>query len=281
MIRAEPNSAIFGLRRQAQRDAAFEGNEPAPHSGVAASLCHRTPKCCASFGESCPPPSPLNSGSLAAFTLIEMILAVGIAALVLLSISAVLFSALHLRNATQALVDDATPVDLAVTILRRDLQCAMAPEPNGIFTGDFKTGNVTSLGLGQPVSAEMYTATGVLRTDEPWGDVQRVTYALRDSGNRNAPGMDLVRSITRNLLTTSTPDIEDQTLLSGVTSLQFSCFDGTQWLDAWDTTDTSTSDTNLPVAVRVNIQMAGNANNQNPAPIEILVPIDSQSRTNT
>jgi len=208
-----------------------------------------------------------------------MILAIGVAAIVLVAINAVLFSALHLRNVTQAAVDEATPVDLAVVVLRRDLQCAVPPEPNGVLTGDFKVGNVASLGTSLPVSAEMYTAAGALHANEPWGDVQRVTYALRDAPNRNAAGKDLIRSVTRNLLTTTTPDITDQTLLSGVASLRFSCFDGTQWLDTWDTTDTSTADTNLPVAVRVQIQMA--ANDRNALPIDILVPIDSQSRTNT
>ena len=37
--------------------------------------------------------------------------------------------------------------------------------------------------------------------------------------------------------------------------------------------------TNLPVAVRVDIQMAGNGS-ATTEPIEMLVPIDSQSRTN-
>ena len=208
-----------------------------------------------------------------------MILAVGVAAIVLVAINAVFFAAVHLRDVTQAAVDEATPVDLAVTILRRDLQCVVPPEPNGVLTGDFKVGNVASLGTSLPVSAEMYTATGTLRENSPWGDIQRVTYELKDAADRNAAGKDLIRSITRNLLTTSTPDIEDQTLLSGVAGLKFSCFDGAQWLDAWDTTDMSTANTNLPVAVRVQIQMAGSS--ASPLPVEILVPIDSQSRTNT
>ena len=212
-----------------------------------------------------------------AFTLIEMILAIGVAAIVLVAINAVFFTALHLRDATQAAVDEAAPVDQALTILRRDLQCAMPPEPNGIFSGDFKVGNVTSLGTSLPVSAEIYTATGTLHENDPWGDVQRITYELKDAADRNAAGKDLVRSVTRNLLTETTPAIEDQTLLSGVAGLRFSCFDGTQWLDAWDTTDLTTADTNLPVAVRVQIQMAGSTGD----PVEILVPIDSQSRTNT
>jgi hypothetical protein len=37
--------------------------------------------------------------------------------------------------------------------------------------------------------------------------------------------------------------------------------------------------TNLPLAVRVDIQMAGN-NSANTQPIEIIVPIDVQARTN-
>jgi type II secretion system protein J len=217
-----------------------------------------------------------------AFTLIEMILAVGVAAIVLVAINAVLFSALHLREVTQAVVDDATPLDQALTILRRDLQCAMPTEPNGVLTGDFKAGNITSLGLSLPVAVEMFTATGALHENEPWGDVQRVTYELKDPASRNAAGKDLVRSVTRNLLSPATPDIQDQPLLSGVESIKFSCFDGTQWLDAWDTTDTTSANTNLPVAVRVLIQMAGNnSDNTRPQPIQLLVPIDSQSRTNT
>jgi len=228
----------------------------------------------------CPCPAPrATRPAFSAFTLIEMILAVGVAAIVLVAINAVFFAAVHLRDVTQAAVDEATPVDLAVTILRRDLQCAVPPQPNGILTGDFKVGNVASLGTSLPVSAEMFTATAALHENEPWGDVQRVTYELKDAADRNAAGKDLIRSITRNLLTTSTPDIEDQTLLSGVASLRFSCFDGAQWLDAWDTTDTSTPNTNLPFAVRVQIQMAGN--NAGRLPVELLVPIDSQSRTNT
>ena len=183
-----------------------------------------------------------------------MILAVGIAAIVLVAINAVLFSALHLREVTQEAVDDATPLDQALTILRRDLQCAVPPEPNGVLTGDFKAGNVTSLGLSLPVAVEMFTATGVLHDNEPWGDIQRVTYELKDSADPTAPGKDLVRSVSRNLLSTAALDVQDQWLMGGVENIRFSCFDGMQWYDAWDTTDMTSASTNLPVAVRVLIQ---------------------------
>jgi general secretion pathway protein J len=218
---------------------------------------------------------------LRGFTLIEMILAVGVAALVLAVIGSVFFTALHLRDVTQAAVDGATPVDQALSVMRRDLQCAVTPT-NGtskILSGDFRVGTLTSPAISQPVAIEMYTATGALRDNAPWADIQKVTYELRDPTDRNAPGKDLYRSVTRNVMATTMPDVNDQWMLGGVQSVEFSCFDGSQWSDTWDTTGITSVNTNLPVAVRVRIQLAGN----NPAttqPIEMLVPIDSQSRTN-
>ena len=211
-----------------------------------------------------------------------MILAVGVAALVLAVVGSVFFAALHLRDATQAAVDSATPVDQALAVMRRDLECAVTPT-NGtsrVLSGDFRVGTLTSPGIRQPVAVELYTATGALRDDAPWGDIQKVTYELRDPTNRDESGKDLFRSVTRNIMaTTAVPDVEDQWMLGGVQSVEFSCFDGSQWSGTWDTSGLTSVNTNLPTAVRVRIQLAGS----NPAttqPIEMLVAIYSQSRTN-
>jgi type II secretion system protein J len=220
-----------------------------------------------------------NDSTNSAFTLVEMILAIGVAAIVLIAVNAVLFAALHLRDATSDVVDAAAPVDQTATFLRRDLECAVTPT-NGtskVLSGDFRVGNVNSLGVAEPVAIELFTATGALSGNSPWADIQRVTYELKDSADPSTGGKDLVRSVTRNLLTMTTPDVEDQLMLSGVASIKFSCYDGAQWQDTWDTTGATSSNTNLPLAVRVDIQMAGN---NNAPPVEILVPIDSQSRTN-
>jgi len=216
-----------------------------------------------------------------AFTLIEMVLAIGVAAIVLVAVNTVLFAALRLRDATSNVVDAAAPLDQTVTVLRRDLECVVTPT-NGtskVLSGDFRAGNVSSPGVPEPVAIEMFTATGALGVNAPWADIQRVTYELKQPTDRSATGQDLVRSVTRNLLTLTTPEVEDQLLLSGVVSIKFSCFDGSQWQDAWDTTSLTSANTNLPVAVRVDIQMSGNGS-ATAAPIEMVVPIDSQSRTN-
>jgi prepilin-type N-terminal cleavage/methylation domain-containing protein len=191
-----------------------------------------------------------------AFTLIEMILAIGVASIVLIAVNTVLFASLRLRDATTDTVDAATPVDQAVTFIRRDLECVVTPT-NGtskVLSGDFRVGNVTSAGVPEPVAIEMFTATGALSASAPWGDIQRVTYELRQSTDRNATGKDLVRSVVRNLLTLTTPETQDTT---GVTSTY----------------------TNLPRAVRVDIQMSGGG--VNAQPIVLVVPIDAQTRTNT
>ena len=132
-----------------------------------------------------------------------------------------------------------------------------------------------SAGSGEPVSIEMFTATGELSDSEPWGDIQRVTYELRDpvSGGN---GKDLIRSVTRNILSSTTPEVEDQWMMSGIQSVTFSCYDGAQWWNTWDTTGQTSSNTNLPLAVRVDVQPVGNET----SPIEIVVPIDSQPGTN-
>jgi type II secretion system protein J len=215
-----------------------------------------------------------------AFTLIEMILAIGISALVLLAINAVLYSALNLREATVETVDAESPVDSAVNFLKRDLQSCVTPT-NGttkVLSGGFRAGNgIASTGVSEPVAIEMFTATGALANNTPWADIQRVTYELKNPADLSSPGKDLYRSVWRNLLTVSTPEVDDQLMLSGVDSIKFSCFDGAIWNDTWDTTSTVSANTNLPCAVRVTIQMAGNAAAQ---PIELVVPIDSIARTN-
>ena len=230
----------------------------------------------------CPRPSTFGPRpSDRAFTLIEMTLAIGVAAIVLVAINTVLFAALRLRDATNAVVDAAVPVDQTVTFLRRDLECVVTPT-NGtskVLSGDFRVGNINSLGIPEPVAIEMFTATGALNASAPWADIQRVTYGLRQPTDRSAAGKDLVRSVTRNLLAVTTPDVEDQLMMSGVASIKFSCFDGSQWQDTWDTSSLTSMNTNLPVAVRVDIQISGNGS-ATAGPIEIVVPIDSQSRTN-
>jgi type II secretion system protein J len=227
--------------------------------------------------------------SASAFTLIEVILSLAIFAIVLVAINTAFFAALRLRQHASDAVESALPMQRTLGLMRRDLQ--NATPPGGVLAGDFRSagpsgtasakGAPSSIAGGQNGGLDFFTSTGALSDDLPWGDIQEVNYQLMDPSDRSQSyGKDLVRSVTRNLLATSTQTADTQRLLSNVDTLDFFYFDGTQWRDTWDT---SAGDTNLPQAVRVRIQMAADpaSGNRAPEPLQMVVLVDSQgSATN-
>ena len=207
-----------------------------------------------------------------------------ICAIVLVAINAVFATAIRLRDKTSAAVEEGLPMDRALDRLRRDLKGAVGP--GGFLAGDFKCG-AQAMGASMGLSGEagnggldFFTSTGILSDRAPWGDLQEVFYELKAPEDRNQAGMDLVRCANRNLLATTmqTPDL--QSLLSHIETLQFECYDGTQWRDTWDT---SAGDTNLPVAVRITLKMTAKPGEDASKfePFQMIVPLVSQTlRTN-
>jgi len=218
-----------------------------------------------------------------AFTLIEMLLAVAICAIVLVAINGVFATAVRLRDKTTDAVEQGLPINRALDILCRDLKGTVGP--GGFLAGDFKCG-AQAMGASMGLSGEagiagldFYTSTGTISDKAPWGDVQEVFYELKAPSDRNQQGMDLMRCLNRNLLATTTQTPETQRLMGNVQTLEFDCYDGMQWRNTWDT---SNGDTNLPVAVRVRIKLAARAGEDAAKlqPVEMLVPLISQTRTN-
>ncbi len=211
------------------------------------------------------------------FTLMEMLLALAVSAIVLAGIGGVFFSALRLRERTTALLDESLPIYRGLGFLRRDLKGALPP--GGVMAGDFKVGPITS-GMGQSAGLQFTTTTGVIKDDAPWGDLQEVTYELREPTVRTGGGgKDLVRSTSRNLLSLALLDYNEQWVMGNIESIEYACYDGMNWRDLWDT---SITDTNLPTAVRVRIRTVAdeNVDIRNRQPFEIIVPLITQSRTN-
>ena len=218
-----------------------------------------------------------------AFTLIEMLLAVAICAIVLVAINGVFATAVRLRDKTSEAVEETLPINRAMDMMVRDLKGTVGP--GGSLAGDFKCG-AQAMGASMGLSGEagnagldFFTSTGALSDKAPWGDIQEVFYELKAPTDRNQAGMELVRCVNRNLLATTTSTPETRSLLGNVQTLQFECYDGTQWRDTWDT---SAGDTNLPVAVRVRIQLAARPGEDASKlqPMQTLVPLVSQTHTN-
>jgi prepilin-type N-terminal cleavage/methylation domain-containing protein len=212
------------------------------------------------------------------FTLVEILIATSIMAILLVAIHAVFFGALRLRERTIESVEASLPVEQALQTMQRDL-ANLVGSTNGTFFGPLQTINPTNALAGQ-VGPDFYTSGGELDGMVPWGNVEKIDYLLAAPTNGVVgPGQDLIRAITRNLLPLNPlpqPD-EKHTILSGVQSLTFLYYDGTQWEQSWDTTQ----QTNLPLAIKVQIQMARSTGAViiNP-PLELVVPVDVLLNTN-
>ena len=219
----------------------------------------------------------------AGFTLIEVLIAAVAFSIVLAAINAVFYSALRLRNKTAAALDEALPLQQALSIIKRDLSNLVVP--GGALSGPLQTAQITT-GMAGQGGPEFYTTSGLVDETSPWAEIQKVSYVLAASTNR-AGGHDMIRAVTRNLLSTAgTEEPVQQWLMTGVRGLVFLYYDGSQWRDAWDSTtaDQATGVTNtLPRAIKVQIQLAsadsGRAVAQT-APVELIVPIFVQARTN-
>jgi prepilin-type N-terminal cleavage/methylation domain-containing protein len=226
-----------------------------------------------------------------AFTLVEVLLAVAVFAIVLVAIHGVFYGAVRLRNKTTAALDEAVPLQQTLEILRRDLANLVLPggtlsgelqtTPNTLNLSDEARQNLANFGGGDGrglvVSPPLYTAVGIIDDTVPWGDVERVTYWLREPTNHTA-GLDLVRSVARNLLPVVSEQPVEQWLMGGVQDLLFLFYDGTQWIDNWDST---TATNKLPLAIKVQIQLVARETDRwlRP-PVELVVPIVLQAGTN-
>jgi prepilin-type N-terminal cleavage/methylation domain-containing protein len=218
------------------------------------------------------------SKSLAAFTLIELVLALAIAAVVIAAINAVFFGALHLRSSTMAVAEQSLPVDRAVETIKDDLAGIRPPSTNGNgFIGPMGT-DATAVGMSRPLILEVYTSSAHVSDDVPWGDVQKIDYWLQPPTNKAAglTGSDLIRGITRNLLASTPESPAPHKLLGNVQNLRFSYFDGTNWNDTWSVTLS-----NVPLAIKafLTFTQPGDGKPANP-PLQFVVPVLSQLSTN-
>ena len=221
----------------------------------------------------------MNHARQNGFTLIEVLLAVAIFAVVLAAINTVFYSALRLRNTMNESLERSLPVEQALAIIKRDL---VAIVPPGTLAGPLKCESASSLSItGQPTGPQIYTSTGTVNQTSPWGEVQKVTYYLRPPTNfTTRAGQDLFRAVTRNLLPSAEEQPMERFLLSDVEEIHFLFYTGTEWRESWDS---STEEMPLPKAIKVQLLMAGEVEQDTRAraPVELLVPIIIEASTNT
>jgi type II secretory pathway component PulJ len=212
-------------------------------------------------------PYDLKNRVSAGFTLLEILLAT-VAISIIIAVAQGLFThAQRLRDNATRHVLDARLKTRAAELIRNDLS-------NAVVSG----GTLASSIIGSPEGPESkfpgylkFTTTKSPNSIEEnlTGDVQEVEYYIQTNPTNNIGG-ELVRTVDNNLLAATREATRSDVILSNVKSLTVTFYDGANWIDSWDNTDTESS---IPLAVMVHIQQAASLENgQEPSPLEVVVP---------
>jgi type II secretory pathway pseudopilin PulG len=214
----------------------------------------------------------------AAFTLLELTVAAMMFAIIMAALGGVFFSTMKLRKRTDDALKDTHQLQQALAIIKSDLRSATLP--GGVLSTNMSTSfELTASGGSQ---FEFHTATGLLNSFEPWIDIQRVTYFLRQpAAATRTNGMDLIRGTTRNLLATVQEDFNEQILYHDVDQMAFEFWDGTAWISDWDsTTQTESELAAAPEAIRLSLELTQRPNERVSRILTVTVPIFTGGITN-
>jgi type II secretion system protein J len=210
------------------------------------------------------------------FTLLELLIATAVGAIVLIVINGTYFGALRLHNSTHDKIEADLVLERSLGLVQRDLAGLMLPA--GTFSGQFQdtpTDSLTQEFAATRVSPDLYTTSATVDGWSPFSEVQVVAYFLAPATD-GSNTKNLVRAVTRNLLPVQTPTTDEQVLLTGVADAGFDYYDGNEWTDTWDSTVTST----LPMAIRFSLSLANRDSSQSrPQPIELVVPVLVATKT--
>lgn len=181
-----------------------------------------------------------------AFTLLEVILAIAITAMLALALYGSLRTAMKARDSAEAAVEPARAAQIALSLIGRDLESALPP--TGVLAGSFE-GVDGGPDIGDSVS--YYTLVNGADGLDPTGNdgIKNVQLLVAPEGPDNVNC--LVRRVTGNLLADQDPVPADEVLIRDVTRFNVTYIADDVPYDDWDST--AYSDT-LPAIVHIDIE---------------------------
>lgn len=196
------------------------------------------------------------------FTLLELLVALVVSAILLSSLLMAAGTAWRRQQQRSAREQQRAPRDAATAQWRREL-LAVAP-PGGLLSGTFLAETRESGGT-RLDTLSFVTGIGGTTPLATAGSLVGVNYELIAS---EAPGhFDLVRTEERNLLALEADEPLELVLLRDVSAFSVSCYDGSDWIDGWDS---SARDHGLPAAIALRCEFAGT---DKPEPLTVLLPL--------
>ena len=186
----------------------------------------------------------------AGFTLLELILAVMVTAVVSAALFTSLSGAFRARRQVEDHLSGRETARSVLATVRSDLE---AVPPAGGRIGGVLIGENASGMMDSEADALTYiTANPNLKSAQDLADLRGIELRLLKSES-DPDHYVLARLVTGNLLATVTPEPSLQVLARRVVSLNFRYYDGGDWVDEWDSTE---RDNALPLAIEVSLVVA-------------------------
>lgn len=182
------------------------------------------------------------------FTLLEMLTATAMTAVLAGSLYASLYVAFKAKESAMRSVESPRACQVAFEMLRRDIASAVVPR--GLLAGPMVGTNALDLADGEGDTLSLHTVATDVETSFGEGDIRLVEYFCQPG--EDAGGSTLVRAVTTNLLSTREVEPVQEVVCRGVRAFSLRYFDGTAWQDSWDST---TRDNVLPTAVEVTLEL--------------------------
>ncbi len=203
-------------------------------------------------------PVARGTGRCSAFTLIELVVAMAIVAIMGVSLYASVRIAFKSQASAEAAVEPSRTAELAMEFIRQDLDNACPPAGNngqialatGRLCGDFIGSD--SVGDNNKDSDDLNFFTTAEATLHPSANGEVKNVELLVVNQNNSAEQVLVRRVTRNLLSALVPTPDEEVLCRGVVGFNVRYYDGTTWNDAWDSTVVNNA---LPTAVEVMLEL--------------------------
>jgi prepilin-type N-terminal cleavage/methylation domain-containing protein len=200
----------------------------------------------------------LRKGQPGAFTLLELLVAMVLMVVVASCLYTALYTGFRAYHSSLSAVEPTLQAINAIELLKEDIDGVLPP--SGTLAGAF-TGIDSGGARGVDADSLTFYTTHIYNVDDTTNDkllvggLGQVELLLEDDPNSKDGTYLLVRRLTTNLLAPKTAVATEQVLCRQVASLNLRYFDGSGWVDDWD----STADANsLPLAVEIDIQIAHN-----------------------
>ena len=187
----------------------------------------------------------LSRQSVKGFTLLELLVAMSIMAVITTAMYSTLYIAFRAKDSLENAVAPYADINAVFDIIRSDLICAVDPSMNlaGPFVGLESATNDNS-------SISFFTSNYMSGNDEIACDIYQTEYSLEKYDQWE--GYALVKNSATNLLSQSEVQAKTEILCRGIKSFEIEYYDGVSWTTSWDSENMTY--TLIPPLVKIRIE---------------------------